>query len=143
MHWSFLFLIPLFLLPIIPLFRYLPKLDYDRDGSKVDFFGASILSGSIAFIVLFCTDPQWIYLLPGVILAYCFWFHIHRAKNPFVDPNLFRNSRYLIGLTICFIAIGTVMGIVFMYPVLISELYDLEADQIGYLMFPGSVCSVI
>lgn len=143
LHWSFLFLIPVFLLPIVPLFRYLPKSDYEERGERVDFIGASILSGSIAFIVLFCTDPQWYYLLPGLIGVLFFGIRIKRAADPFVEPELFKNLRFLVALTICFIVIGTVMGIVFVYPLLLTDLFDLEPDRIGFLMFPGAVCSVV
>lgn len=143
LHWSLLFLIPLFLLPALTLFLKLPRTSQVKNKAKVDLFGASLLSIFIAFLMLACTEAQWYYLLPCLLSLSVFIIHVNRAKNPFVEPILFRNLPYLIGISISFIVFGIMMGIVFIVPVMLAGLHQLPTDRIGIVLFPGAVFSVI
>jgi MFS transporter, DHA2 family, metal-tetracycline-proton antiporter len=144
LHWSLLFLIPVFTLAAIPAFlRLLPTEERKKEGGKVDLLGAAILTAGFTCLVLFFTRPEWPYLAAGAILGTWFTLHIRRARNPFVDPGLFRNPLYSTGVVIGFFLFGAVFGVIFLIPLMLSHVHGLSTDQIGLVMFPGAFSAVI
>lgn len=144
MHWSFLFLIPIFLLPTIPFFfKLLPKEEIKEKKGRIDILGAFLLAIAIATLVVFCTNPQWYFLLVCILAAIWFIVHIRRVENPFVDPKLFSIAPYRTGVMIGFILFGAVMGVMFMFPIMLNSIHQLTTDKIGTLMFPGAFSAVI
>jgi DHA2 family metal-tetracycline-proton antiporter-like MFS transporter len=144
LHWSFLFLIPLFTLASLPAFlRLLPKEEVNQAGGKVDVLGAALLGAAISALVIYCTNPQWPYLLASELSAGWFVWHVNRVQHPFVQPELFRGSLYRTGVIIGFLLFGAVMGIVFVVPLMLHALHGLSTDEIGLVMFPGAFSAVI
>ncbi|SEN19204.1 MFS transporter [Lihuaxuella thermophila] len=144
MHWSFLFLIPVFTLASLPAFlKLLPKEEPKEGTAKVDLLGAALLGAAISFLVIFCTNPEWPYLLISLVATVWFILHIRRTEQPFVDPELFRAPLYRTGVLIGFLLFGAVMGIVFVVPIMINTLHGLSTDEIGLVMFPGAFSAVI
>jgi DHA2 family metal-tetracycline-proton antiporter-like MFS transporter len=143
-HWSFLFLIPLFILAVLPVFlRLLPKEEQAVGQGKVDILGAGLLGVSISTLVIFCTNPHWPYLLVSLLAAVWFVWHVKRTPHPFVDPELFKGARYRTGVIIGFLLFGSVMGIVFVVPLMLHAMHGLSTDDIGLVMFPGAFSAVI
>ncbi|MCU6790817.1 MFS transporter [Paenibacillus sp. WQ 127069] len=141
-HWSFLFLIPLFTLISIPFFRkVLP--DDELRGGKVDIPGAAMIGLSIASLVLFCTDPTWYYFIIGAALMVGFIVHIRRVDHPFIEPSLLANRLFRSGLIVSFILNCTVMSIMFVMPLLLSDLKGLNTSAIGWILFPGAISAVV
>jgi DHA2 family metal-tetracycline-proton antiporter-like MFS transporter len=141
-HWSFLFLIPLFTLISIPFFRkVLP--DDELHGGKVDIPGAAMIGLSIASLVLFCTDPTWYYFIIGAALMVGFIVHIRRVDHPFIEPSLLANRLFRSGLIVSFILNCTVMSIMFVMPLLLSDLKGLNTSAIGWILFPGAISAVV
>jgi len=143
-HWSLLFLIPLFILAALPVFlRLLPR-DEQRSGEgSVDILGAVLLGAAISSLVIYCTNPQWPYLLLSVAASVWFVVHVKRVPHPFVDPELFKQKRYRTGVIIGFLLFGSVMGIVFVVPLMLHAMHGLSTDDIGLVMFPGAFSAVI
>jgi DHA2 family metal-tetracycline-proton antiporter-like MFS transporter len=141
-HWSFLFLIPLFTLISIPFFRKVLPDEEVREG-KVDIPGGSMIGLSIASLVLFLTDPQWYYLLIGVVLMIWFIIHIRRVEQPFIEPSLLSNRLFRSGLIVGFILFCTVMGIMFVMPLMLSGLKGMSTSAIGWVLFPGAISAVV
>ncbi|MFY0543675.1 MFS transporter [Brevibacillus sp. H7] len=143
-HWSLLFLIPLFTLAALPAFlRFLPKEEKTDGKGKVDVLGAVLLGAAISALVIFCTNPQWPYLLVSLLAAVWFVLHVRRVPHPFVDPELFKGARYRAGVIIGFLLFGSVMGIVFVVPLMLHAMHGLSTDDIGLVMFPGAFSAVI
>ncbi|PTM59653.1 MFS transporter [Desmospora activa] len=141
-HWSYLFLVSLPVLIAIPFFqKFLPE--EPRRAGKMDIVGAVLLGLAISMIILFTTEVQWLYLFIAVLALLLFIVHIRRAKDPFVDPALFVDPLYRIGLIIGFFIFGTVMSIVFVIPLMFHHIYHLNPKAIGLLMFPGAMSAVI
>lgn len=141
-HWAYLFLVPLPVLAAIPFFqKYLPK--EQRGEGKLDMIGAVLLGIAVSLLILFTTEAHWLYLLIFFIALVLFIIHIRRAKEPFVDPALFSNSLYRSALIIGFLIFGTVMSVMFVIPLMLSEIYGLNTENIGLIMFPGAISAVI
>jgi DHA2 family metal-tetracycline-proton antiporter-like MFS transporter len=141
-HWSFLFLIPLITLISIPFFRKVLPDEEARSG-KVDVPGASLIGLGLAALILFFTIPHWYYLTASVVLLAWFIIHIHRVEEPFIEPSLLKNKLFRSGLIVGFILFCTVMGIMFVMPLMLSGLKGLSASAIGWILFPGAISAVV
>ncbi|QYR19368.1 MFS transporter [Paenibacillus sp. sptzw28] len=141
-HWSYLFLVPLPVLLAIPFFqKYLPK---EQPGKgKLDVLGAVLLGIVVTMVILFTTQVSLVYLIIAFIALILFILHIRRAKEPFVDPALFKNPLYRNALIIGFLIFGTVMSVMFVIPLMLSKIYGLDTENIGLIMFPGAISAVV
>jgi len=141
-HWAYLFLIPLPVVVAIPFFRKLLP-DEDRGAGSLDIRGAALLGVVITTLVLFTSAGNWLYLVGALAALVAFIVHIRRAKEPFIEPALFKNPLYRSALVIGFLIFGTVISIMFVIPLMLRDIYGLQTDQIGLLMFPGAFSAVI
>lgn len=141
-HWAFLFLVPLPVLVAIPFFQRLLPVEQRRAG-RIDIVGAALLGLLVSMLILFTSEASWLYLLVALIALILFIVQIRRAKEPFVDPTLFVNPLYRNGLIIGFLIFGTVMSVMFVIPLMLSKMYDLNTEKIGLIMFPGAISAVV
>ncbi|MGG3622309.1 MFS transporter [Bacillus gobiensis] len=141
-HWSFLFLVPLPALIAIPFFQKLLPVEKPSAG-KLDVLGAVLMGIAVSSLILFTVEASWFYLLIGVIALVLFIIRIRRADEPFVDPALFTNPLYRSGLIIGFLIFSTVMSMMFVIPLMLSNMYGLSTENIGLVMFPGAFSAVI
>ena len=141
-HWAFLFLISVPVVIAIPFFqKFLPV--EPRKTGKLDVVGAVLLGIVISMLILFTTNGNWIYLGIVLIAFFLFIVQIRRAKEPFVEPALFKNSLYRNGLIIGFLIFGTVMSVMFVIPLMLRKMYGLDTEHIGLIMFPGAISAVV
>jgi len=141
-HWSFLFLIPLITLISIPFFRKVLPDEETRSG-KIDVPGACLIGFGLASLILFLTIPHWYYLMCSVLLLTWFVIHIRRVDQPFIEPALLKNKLFRSGLIVGFILFCTVMGIMFILPLMLSGLKGMSASAIGWILFPGAISAVV
>jgi MFS transporter, DHA2 family, metal-tetracycline-proton antiporter len=141
-HWAYLFLVPLPVLAAIPFFKkYLPM--EQRKPGKLDIVGAVLLGIIVSMLIMFTTEASLLYLLIALIALILFIVQIRRVKEPFVDPALFSNPLYRNSLIIGFLIFGTVMSVMFVIPLMLNKMYDLNTENIGLIMFPGAISAVI
>ncbi|WP_245531841.1 MFS transporter [Alloscardovia criceti] len=94
-HWSFLFLIPTVTLLLLPiLLANLPNAT--GNGEKVDALGFIIFGLAAAFLAIFFSYNAWWMMIVAIALFALFAVYIHKAEHPFVTPEFFRNTRWLI-----------------------------------------------
>ena len=60
---------------------------------------------------------------------------------PFVNPNLFRNKSYSLGLTIAVLVMAVGYSLPFLTPQLLANVHKLSAGLIGFAMVPGAAVS--
>lgn len=141
-HWTFLFLIPLFTLISIPFFlKILP--DEAKKEGKVDVPGAFLIGLGVASLILFFSFPIWYLLVLSLALLGWFIIHIRRANHPFIEPALFNNSLFRSGLIVGFIISCTVMGIMFVTPLMLDAVNGISTNKIGLILFPGAISAVV
>ena len=141
LHWSYLFLIPLLMLIAIPfLVKELP--DEPRRAGTVDIPGAALVALTVGFFVVYLNFSQWYYLLGFVFFLAVFIYHILTNPEPFIQPSLFRNIKFRNGVIVGFSLFSIVIGILFLIPLMLHEVYTLNTRQIGLVLFPGAISAV-
>lgn len=137
-HWRWLFCIPLLILFTLPLYRkYLG--DEQGQGGTIDWLGGGLLAGTVALLLLAVTQGGWFYAAGSLILFILFMMRIRTAKAPFVQPRLFRNAGYSVGLTLGVLVMSVGYALPFLTPQLLSDVHRLLPGWIGFAMVPGAV----
>ncbi|MET3699852.1 DHA2 family metal-tetracycline-proton antiporter-like MFS transporter [Bacillus oleivorans] len=140
LNWQFLFLISAFVLLTIPFFgRFLPK--EEKQEGKVDLLGALLIAIAVAALILFITLFVWWYIIISFVFFGLFTWRIFHSDNPFIRPDMFRNAPYRTTIFAGFLAIMTMFGMMFMLPLLLSEVNDLNTLFIGLTLFPGAMAA--
>ncbi len=141
LHWSYLFLIPLLMLIAIPfLVKELP--DEPRREGRIDIPGAVLVALTVGLFVVYLNFSQWYYLLGFVFFLVVFIYHILTDPEPFIQPALFRNIKFRNGVIVGFSLFSIVIGILFLIPLMLHEVYTLNTRQIGLVLFPGAISAV-
>jgi MFS transporter, DHA2 family, metal-tetracycline-proton antiporter len=142
LHWSFLFLIPLLLLVALPfLARMLPR--EARKKGTVDILGAVLVAVMVGALVVFLNLGGWYFLAAFIAAHVLFVVRIRTAAHPFIEPSLFGNVKFRNGLVVGFCLFSIVIGVFFLVPLLLSDVYGMDSGGIGLLLFPGAISSVI
>ncbi|WP_438445509.1 MFS transporter [Gorillibacterium sp. sgz5001074] len=140
--WRFLFLISL--LPLLTLPFYRKYLDDEAGQAKsIDFVGGGLLAGAVALALMAITQSNGFYLIGAVLLALLLVLRLRTAKEPFIDPQLFRNRSYSLGLLIAFLATSLSFGMPFITPQFLSKLNGLSPLATGFAMFPAALVTAI
>jgi DHA2 family metal-tetracycline-proton antiporter-like MFS transporter len=141
LHWADLFLIPLLILVSIPYFlKELPP-EPPREGS-LDLPGAILVALTVGALVVCLNFPRWIYLGAFLVFLTLFLLWIHRAPEPFIPPDLFKNARFRDGVIVGFLLFSVVLGVMFLVPLMLHEVHGLGTRDIGLVLFPGAISSV-
>jgi len=142
MSWSYLFLIPILVPVALPfLARELPR-EPRRQGT-VDVLGAVLVALDLGALVVYLNFSVWFALVAFVVLLGLFILRIFTAADPFIRPSLFRNARFRNGVIVGFALFFCVLGFLFLIPLMLNEIHGLNPSQIGLLLFPGAISSVI
>jgi MFS transporter, DHA2 family, metal-tetracycline-proton antiporter len=142
LSWSYLFLIPLLMLISIPFFnRELPR-EPRREGT-VDLLGAALVALTVGALIVFLNFSRWYYLAAFLVLLSLFVLRIRTARDPFIKPSLFVNARFRSGVIVGFCLFAIVIGTLFLIPLMLADIYHLTTGQIGLILFPGAISSVV
>ncbi|UVI28946.1 MFS transporter [Paenibacillus spongiae] len=140
--WRLLFLFSLLSLVTLPFFR--KYLDNDRGtAGHLDLIGGLLLAGTVAFVLLAITQSNWLLFAAGLVVLVLFIARIRSVSNPFVQPGIFRNRSYSVGLLIAFITTAMNFGVTFMTPQYLAALNGLSPGSIGLVLFPAAIASAI
>ncbi|KZE72048.1 tetracycline resistance protein [Paenibacillus jamilae] len=142
-HWSYLFFLPMMTLVTLPFFlRTLPDEPVTKGG--LDVSGGLLFVLGIVSFTLFTTHYEWWYLTISVALFIGFVLRIRRAKEPFVDPALFKKRRFIVGVFVGGILLGTVAGFMSMIPYMMREVHQMSTSLIGGgVLFPGTISVIL
>jgi DHA2 family metal-tetracycline-proton antiporter-like MFS transporter len=142
LNWSYLFLIPLFTLISITFFaKGLPR-ESRREGS-VDILGALLVALTVGALVVYLNFNSWYYLAAFILFLGSFVLRIRTAPDPFIKPQLFANVKFRSGVIVAFSLFSVVIGILFLIPLMLHSVHSLTTSQIGLVLFPGAISSVI
>lgn len=142
LNWKFLFVIPLLSLITLPLYRkYLD--DEPVTNEKIDYIGGILLAGTVATFLLALTQSNMWLLVTGLVILVLFIIRIRYASVPFVNPAIFRNKQYSIGMAIAFVLVAVGFGIPFLTPLMLSDVNGLSPASIGLIMLPSALITAI
>jgi DHA2 family metal-tetracycline-proton antiporter-like MFS transporter len=140
--WRWLFGVPMLMLVTLPFYRkYLS--DEPLQSVQIDWLGGSLLAGTVILLLLGVTYDGWALYAGSLIGLLLFVWRILRARQPFVNPWLFRNRSYSFGLLLSVLVMGIGYALPFLTPQLLAEVNQLPAGWIGFAMVPGAAASAI
>ncbi|UPO90168.1 MFS transporter [Niallia sp. Man26] len=142
MSWQVLFAIPLLSLITLPFYRKYLVHEKGKE-SKMDFLGGVFLAGTVATLLLALTNGNGWFLLAGVVLLIFFIIRIYYATEPFVNPAIFRNKQYSLGLAITFVVTAIGFGTPYITPQLLSNVNELSPAFTGIVMLPSALLTAI
>ncbi|WP_206613203.1 MFS transporter [Latilactobacillus curvatus] len=100
--WRWLFLAPIVTLFFIPaLNRNLP--DIHVKGAKVDIIGFTLIGAFAASVTMYFTDNAIFWAIASIITLVAFSIYIHKANDPFITPQFFKNPAFIAVMTVIFI----------------------------------------
>lgn len=138
LHWRLLFCVSLLTLIVLPFFRkYLN--DEAKGTTSIDWIGGGLLAGAVTFLLLGISHESMIALLVCFILFIVFIRRISSASDPFVRPEQFKKMGYSIGLAFAFVATGVGFSLVFVSPLLLTQVHYLSPGLVGFVMIPAAL----
>jgi DHA2 family metal-tetracycline-proton antiporter-like MFS transporter len=140
--WNDLFIVTGISLLLIPIFyRLLP--DEAVSKGSFDILGASLVGIGSTGVLLYVTNHFWIALMGGITALVLFWLRITRAANPFVQPALFRNKRYIRLIMLGVVSYINNFATLFLLPQVLIHLFKLTPGQAGLIIFPGALVAML
>lgn len=139
-HWRWLFGVPVLLLFTIPLYRKYLRGEEAGQG-RMDWLGGALLAGTVTMLLVTVTFGSWPAAGGGLLLFALFLLRIRRAAEPFVQPRLFRNSRYALGLAMNVLIMAIGYSLPLLTPKLLADVSDLDPGLIGLTMVPAAAIS--
>ncbi|QGH32903.1 MFS transporter [Gracilibacillus salitolerans] len=143
-NWRLLFalsFIPLLTLPFLT--KYLP-VKIDKNASKaIDYIGATLLTVTIAFLVLTITNFNITFAIIFLVLFVLFIIRINTYHTPFVLPSLFQNKSFSFTLVITFLTASLLFALTFVTPLLLDKMHHLSPVFIGIVLFPSAVIAAL
>lgn len=143
LDWKMLFVIPLLSLITIPFYRRHLLGEPAEPNRQIDFTGGLLLAGTVAFLLLALTGKQIGYAGISLVLLILFILRIRRAAEPFISPSLFRNRLYSANLTAAFLIMAISLGLPFLLPQLLAQVYDFSPAVIGLVMLPSALVTAL
>lgn len=142
-HWRWLFAVSLLILITVPFYRkYLGDEQLGETG-KFDWIGGGLLAITVALFLLSVTNGAGWSIMGGLVTLVLFILRVRSASLPFVQPKLFKNRMYTIGLMISFLINGIGCSLYFLSPLLLSDIQELPTIWIGIGMIPAAIASAI
>ena len=140
--WRYLFVVTALSLLLLPFFfRLIPR--EQRGAGSFDAPGALLIGISTTGLLLLLTYPSWPALAAGAGGLLLFALRIRMAKDPFVQPALFRNRTYLMLSAVGISAYLCSFATLFLMPQILIGTFDLSAIQAGLVIFPGSLLAML
>ncbi|MCR8634265.1 MFS transporter [Paenibacillus radicis (ex Xue et al. 2023)] len=138
--WQELFLVTCLVIPLVPvLWRLLPKEEQKK--VRFDFVGAALIVVTAAALLIAIASLSVIFLIVSIAAAILLFKHLYKAKEPFIQPLLFRNSGYRKLIFMAFSAFVLNMSMLFLMPLILANGFHKSAAAVGLMIFPGALLS--
>lgn len=146
--WRLVFAATSVVLLVIPaMWRLLPASLDERTEQPFDLMGAILLaSGVTAWLYAFVVVEQsglsiefFALLVFGAVCLALFVRHILRVDDPFADPALFADLRYVVSSTVAFLANATRFGTIVLVPIFLIEVNEVAPITVGLVLLPGAL----
>lgn len=150
-RWVFLVNLPVGALALAGCWAYLP-----RSLPKVrsfDFFGFAFLSlglGALQMVLdrgadvdWFSAPEIWVYTFVSVTGFWVFIVHILGAERPFLDPQMFRDRNFAVGLAFIFIVGIILLASLALLPPMLSRIFGYPTMTTGMVMAPRGMGTMV
>lgn len=139
--WALLFLVPLLGVLVLPmLMRSIPEVDARE--TKVDVAGFTIFGIMIALLTLFFSYGV-PFLVGAAAMLVVFVVYINRAKDPFITPAFFRNSRWVRAILLILLVMFTDYSITGLFNGVGADVYGISASEASLYLAVGAVVACV
>jgi len=143
LHWNYLFLTPLILFPVIFLLRKVLPGQHELTRKPFDYAGAILLAATVCCLLIMVNMRVGWLILPFLLFGAVFVWRSSSTPEPFINPELLTNRRYLAGLLTAFLVMGTIFCTFFLMPLMFRHIYHLPTMHIGLYLFPGAMSAAM
>jgi DHA2 family multidrug resistance protein len=147
-RWAFYINVPLGALAVLGALAFLPETER-RANRTFDFFGFALLSlavGGLQMMLDRGNALDWFdsseIVLEGVLAAlaaYLFLVHMFTAKKPFIEPGLFTDRNFAIGVLLIFMVGVMLFSTMALLPPFLQSLLGFPVIATGYLIAPRGI----
>lgn len=151
-RWAFYINLPIGILSTIGVLIFLPESKRDPR-AKFDLFGFALLGTAIGALQLMLdrgTTLDWfssheivIEMAVAALAFYLFIAHMFTAKHPFLSRTSFRDTNYVLGLSIGFVVIVVLFGTSAILPTMLQTLLGYPVLTTGWLLMPRGLGNLI
>lgn len=152
--WRLVFLanVPLAVLALVLIVRFVPA-GHAESARRFDLFGFVFLSIGIGALQLMLDQGQrldWfdsplIIVLGAMALVafYVFGVHVMTTRNAYLNPNVFRNREFVIGLLFGFLLNFMVFGYAGLIPPILQDHMGYPVLTTGFVMMPRGIGTMV
>ena len=144
-RWMFLYNVPVGIVIFILGYLFIDlKKREEISISKIDFQGILLLATSLIALLLFLGEGErrdWFFsnfiFVCFTIFIFCLIFFIKREltyKNPVIDLSIFTEKNFFIGSVICCIFAINIYPPIFLIPVLMTRMHNIDPIDIGLII---------
>ncbi|WP_256759369.1 MFS transporter [Cohnella sp. WQ 127256] len=140
--WNGLFAVTCLILAILPiLLRLLPR--EVPTAVHFDLIGAVLTVVNAGTLLIAVTQQSMMWFAISVLSFLAHFWHLRKAKETFINPDLLKERGYRKLLAIGFCVLVINLGNLFLMPLVLAHLFDESAMRIGLMIAPGAILSVI
>ena len=152
-NWRYVFFInlPVGIIAFLGSAAYLPRIARRLRG--FDFFGFAMLSLGVGALQLmldrgaevdwFSSPEIWIELGLSLTGFWVFIVHLASARNPFIDPHIFKDRNFVTGLVFIFVIGVILLASMALLPPMLSGLFNHSTMLTGLVMAPRGIGTMI
>ena len=148
-HWVYLSNVPICILGLYLVGRFVPESEERTAAPRFDVFGFIALSVAIGSMQLMLDRGErqgWfesteIVIWAGLLAAalYLFIIHVITARNAYINPRIFMNRDFVIGIFFVFILAFMIFGYAGLLPPILQQHMNYPVSTSGLLMVPRGV----
>jgi len=150
-RWVFLINLPVGILALAGILSFVPETETVR--RRFDLFGFTLLSLAIGSLQLLLDRGQsldWFaspeIIIESMVAATCFYMfvsHMMTAREPFLEPGLFRDRNLVMGLIFIFIVGVVLLATLALLPPFLQNLMGFPVITTGEVLAPRGIGSMI
>ena len=154
LSWRFVFLnnLPLGILALVLIYRFVPSGQAEQR-KQFDLFGFIFLSlciGAFQLMLDWGEKEDWFELTEIIVLGltalvafYVFSIHLVTTRNAYLNPRIFKNREFLIGLLFAFLNNFMVFGYAGLIPPILQKHMGYPVLTAGIIMTPRGVGTMV
>jgi DHA2 family multidrug resistance protein len=151
-RWVFYINLPFGILALLGILAFVPETEKDT-GRRFDLFGFALLSLAIGALQLmldrgetkdwFSSSEIVIEAVVSGLCLYLFLVHMMTARQPFIEPGLFKDQNFAAGLVFIFLVGIVLLATLSLLPPFLQNLMGYPVLTTGYVLAPRGVGTMI
>ena len=139
-HWIFFVNIPIGLVALAIIYRFLPTIHGERFTRNLDYLGAAVFAAAVSLLLIGLTNKQtqgwgdpWVggAIVVSLVLGAVFLFVESRAAEPIVPLELFRNRGYSVTILTAFLTAMGFFGAIVYLPLWFQTVKEISPTESG------------